>query len=161
MPTAMTFTREPQHDQAVQQHGQRGRAFHRASCPALWLLEPQVLFAVVVQDFDAPTHRVPADDLFGGRVQAGGIERFLPTPTLDRLSRHHAEWSFGRGVHLGDLACRASIASGVGSRSPRWRGRPFVLRGRSGRAADNRASFTSRLVRSQLVGKQQSTLWPP
>ena len=44
-----------------------GRVFDRAPRSALRLLEPRVLFAVVVHDFDAPAHRIPAENLFGGR----------------------------------------------------------------------------------------------
>ena len=53
--------------------------------------------------------RVPADDLFGGGVRAGGVEHFLPTLTSDRLSRHHAQRPSRRGVHMGDLVRQAGL----------------------------------------------------
>src|SRR3990167_1799277 len=46
---AMTFTREPQHDQAIEQHGQRGGSFDRAPRPPLRFLESQMLLGVVVR----------------------------------------------------------------------------------------------------------------
>ena len=151
----------------------------RAPRPALRLLESQVLLAVVVHDFDAPPHRVPCNYLFGARFKARGIKRLLPAPAFDSFRRHHAQRPSWSGMQMGHLIGQArcftapvdlqrhpttaplSIACGVGSRSPNFRGRPLVPALRCGGGPYNRASFTSRLVRSQFVGKKHSRLWPP
>ena len=58
----------------------------------------QVLFAVVIPDFDAPARRGPAADLFGGRVRAGGGEHLLSASASNRFHGHHAQGSMRRGV---------------------------------------------------------------
>ena len=103
LPVAMAFAGEPQHDQAVQQHGQRCCAFDRASSPAGRLLEPQVLFAVMVRHFQTPAHGVSGEDLFSGRLRARRVERFRSTSPVDRFDRDNTERASRRRMNVPQL----------------------------------------------------------
>ena len=107
LPMVMTFAGEPQHDQAVEQHGQRSCAFDRAARPARRLLEPQVLFTVVVRHFQTPAHRVPGEDLFSGRLRARRVERLLATSPFGRFDRDDTQRASRRGMNMTQLVRHA------------------------------------------------------
>lgn len=67
--------REPQHDQAVEQHRHRRGAFGSPPTPALGLLEAQVLLGVVERDLDRPAHRIPPQHLLGRSLRGCNIVR--------------------------------------------------------------------------------------
>ncbi len=87
----MTFPREPQHDEAVQQHGQRSGSLDGSAAPSLRLLEAEVLLAVMEGDFDAPAHRVPSDHFFGRGVRTGRVKGLSGPPTCERINGYNAE----------------------------------------------------------------------
>ena len=84
---AVTFAGEPQHDQAVEQHGQRSGAFNRAASPAGRILESQELFPAMVRHFQTPASCVPGEHLFGSRLRVRRVERLPSTSPVDRFDR--------------------------------------------------------------------------
>ena len=154
-PTAMTFPREPQHDQAVQQHRQRRRPLDRRAASSLAApRSPSV--ACCRGCVTSMLQRIAYQPITCSAVasRARRVERLLPSSALARLRRRRrataARARHARGPldppdalvrcvrksprSRGDSDRRAS-AWGVGSRSPRLRGRPFVPGFRSGGAA--------------------------
>ena len=70
---------EPEDDNAIQEHGQRGRALDTSSRPTRWFFESQVALGTLKSDLDGPAEAVPAQDLFGRRFSHGRKEG-LPSP---------------------------------------------------------------------------------
>ena len=61
---------EPENDERVEKHGQRGGPLNCLAAPALRFLKPQALLAVAECDFDTPSHGVPTNDLLGRCLMA-------------------------------------------------------------------------------------------
>ena len=103
LPKTMAFSGEPENDEVVEKHGQRGSPFDRPAAPALRFLEAEALLAVTEGDLDAPPHRVPAKDLLSCRFVTGRVEGFLASPAFKGLAGHDFEGSIRRGEHAGNL----------------------------------------------------------
>ena len=99
----MAFSGEPENDERVEKHGQWGSSFDCLVAPALRLLEAEALFAVTEGDFDAPAHRVPANDLLGCRFVTRRVEGFFASPAFQGLAGDDPERSIRHGEHPRDL----------------------------------------------------------
>jgi len=102
-PEPMALLGEPENDERVEKHGQRGSPFDRLAAPALRLLEAEALLAVTEGDLDAPAHRVPTDDLLCCRFMTRRVEGFPAAPAFQGLAGHDAEWPIGYGEHARNL----------------------------------------------------------
>ena len=142
----MTFSDEPQHDQAVQQHRHRRGALVRRGASSLAVLQSPAIAccrgrrlrcSTATRTKSAPRRRW-LDARRVERLPRSSAEQAARQPryaTADRRRRMHIRPSHrtsaldrvGRrcsGRRAGSVA--ASIASGVGNSVPRLRGRPLV-----------------------------------
>lgn len=94
----MPVAREPQHDQAEQQHRRRGAAFDGSSRPALRLLEAELALGRLEGLLDRPAHRVPGQHLRGRRVMHRRVERLRRAAAAQRLDRDDPKRTLRRGV---------------------------------------------------------------
>ncbi|WP_148073704.1 hypothetical protein [Bythopirellula goksoeyrii] len=107
------------------------------------LFKPEVLLAVVENNFDAPAAGIPGNHLLGGRFVAGRIMRLLPASAGKRLD----QWSPGRLVNM-----RITIGNASRFSTPM-----NVVND----TTTTLFKHPSRLVRAKLDGKQFKTLRPP
>src|SRR5580704_2237097 len=95
----MAYTAIPAHDQAIQQHRHWCRALDGPPSPALWLLEAQVLLALVESDFHTPSRSVPGQDLLRRGVHTRGIKRFAAATSGQSLHGHDSQGTLRQREH--------------------------------------------------------------